>query len=151
MFQSETYELLDAIFYDVGTGSTPNTNWYNYGSLSVGSDDTGTTVSKSATGNGYYVANQNNTSDYVFNAPFCCEFEIVSVSSARFQLAHNNQNIALANGDKIKFTIKDGKFTLTKNDVVSTPVNVSETTEQLRFQMMGVSSVKYKDFKVYPI
>ena len=108
-------------------------------------------VSKSNTGNGYYVANQNNVSDYVFEAPFCCEFEIVTANSVRFQILHNNQNIALTDGDKIKFTIKDGKFTLTKNDVVSTPVNVSETTEQLRFQMMGVSSVKYKDFKIYPI
>ena len=153
--QSEPYTVCDALFYDVGIssdGTCKNTNWHNYNNvLSVSCDNTGKTLSKSGTGNGYYVANQNNTSDYVFTAPFCCEFEIVSVSSVRFQIVHNNQNITLADGDKIKFTIKDGKYTLTKNDVTSDPVNVSETTEQLRFQMMGVSSVKYKDFKVYPI
>lgn len=62
-----------------------------------------------------------------------------------------NQTIAVTDGDKVKIECKDGKMIKTVNDVVSSPVSVTETNVGIRFQMMGESSVTFKNFKVYPI
>ena len=88
-------------------------------------------------------------SDYSLSQGICCEFEIVSVNNARIQVS--DKTINFTDGDIVKLTVNDNQLIVTKNGVVSEPVAFSYDTFQIRFQMIGVSSVTYKNWKIYPI
>ena len=153
---SETYAIIDATYYDDGVTSPKTATWYNQdNAFSVSIDDTGTLLSCSATGlKSFFADGTNWSSSSKFTAPLCVEVDIESVTGSDVVLAilsNVNPTISLTgrstvkmiwDGSKVKKYI-DGVLTGTTQNVTQTPVAIG-------FRMT-TGSVKYKNFKIYPI
>ena len=158
--QSEPYEVLDALFYDTCvTGTTKTSTWFIYNnsvSTPVVSDD-GMFVERTSTGNGYLVCNSQNMNTKPFALDFAVEFDVVSISGdVRFTTVDGDwqgvgSNSMTANSH-IKVEYYSNKQIITIND--GTPTEYTKTNsgnQGVRFQFVGVGSIKIKDFKVYSI
>lgn len=145
---SETYEVLDTIFYDKGLEGTGNhnDNWYGLSGVTCVRDGEGTTISKTASGNAY-ITSKNQT---YYDVPLAVEFEVISVSNVRL-LMEDTTIVGLSDNDVVKVTVKDGYVTIYKNGTPQTPVAKSFSQTLISWQMVGASSLKYKNFRVYPI
>ena len=158
--QSETYEVLDCAFLDIATTGNTNSNWSNaYGSPSVSTDSTGTTITASST-----IRRQTTVS-------FVGDFEILVNLKANgtfyFGVRDTNSN------NMVRYPVTDTEDYLYKirrvngvfNGYISTdngsswssisPSVSQMTTEQCTFvfytNQTTEVSVTYRDLRIYPI
>jgi len=164
IFQSETYETLDCLFYDDGINVNPK--WV--GGTPV-SDGVGATISSSS--NRMYVRVEKDTTidNYDWITPCVVEFEILAISgSIGLQAVGNHNNIA-NNGNYNQWLQGKGagfwKIEVYEDKLVSYYKKTidSEYTKQveplkdmgdktdIRWLLESNSSVKFRDFKMYPI
>jgi len=162
----ETYEVYDVNFYDTGINGTANTNWAyntNYLTKQVLSDGTLITNSATATTERPYQVDLLQDADYYdFDVPFALEFDLVSLSGTVIIIMVSN------NGENGSVSMSYCNFTANKtcrieyNDRVMKfyTDNTSSKSDRsftltgkvrLGFGVRGESSIKYKNFKVYPI
>lgn len=162
--QSETFVVDDCIFYDGGTSDTHHEIWTNYSNqLNVEVGDTDTVLTEKTTGTNGYL--------YV-TVPMDCtgEIEIYQVDGNTYQfpisLFDENNNykggigfsqIGLTVGSyhTVKFEVTSSKTTFsTPESSSSRAVVYTLPTNKLRFGVgtFGtITSLKFKNFKVYPI
>ena len=166
-FQSERFVITDAMFYDIGTSGTPNSEWWKTSQLSLSSDNTGITASNSTSTTYYLAPNKPNTSksslsDLVEWDDFICEFtyhEATSSSGLMLETRDSNGNLnqrslslmSLTDGDIVKIVYTDNTLKYYKNDVQ----NGSDYTNcsgdvMIRFAITN-NSLRFSNFKVYPI
>ena len=91
-FQSETYSIMDYIVYDTGYSDRDTSKWTN-DRMTVTTDGTGTTISRSGTGN--YKSNNTITGDFQATIQLKCSggtvrFGVIDSSSNTSYLARNN-------------------------------------------------------------
>lgn len=157
ILQSEICGVLDTLFFDNCTDDSKKSTWFRYNN-SVSEpvfDDTGMFVQRTETGNGYFVVNSVSMSTNPFPLDFAVEFDVVSANGEiRFQPTDGTgwQDVrTLSTNEHIKVEYYSNKQIITRDDT-STEYTSSHTANQgLRFQFVGISSIKLKDFKVYPI
>ena len=154
----ETYELLDAIFYDKAISSDYNSNWTN-SDYTVSRDTTGTTIADNKT-SGW----TNYSSPYI---PFpttgktIIEFDIVSYNgNVYFQLIDStgpnfDSNLYNAAPYHVKMEITASTITRTVNNS-STTFTTSDYMDGTPFKFMFVQNtngrwLKYKNFVIYSI
>ena len=154
----ETYELLDAIFYDKAISSDYNSNWTN-SDYTVSRDTTGTTIADNKT-SGW----TNYSSPYI---PFpttgktIIEFDIVSYNgNVYFQLIDStgpnfDSNLYNAAPYHVKMEITASTITRTVNNS-STTFTTSDYMDGTPFKFMFVQNIngrwlKYKNFVIYSI
>lgn len=159
-FVSETYELIDGLFQDVGVNSDCS-KWHKTASITTSSDGTGATVSNSTSQDHYFRANIGDTSDVQdFQPPYCVEFEIISYtgtvnfmnwasgrngvkSFSQLGITTNNKVKIVDNGNSIKYYV-DG---VDKN----LDVNIVATSKNAVGFSVNNGSFTFKNFVIYPI
>ena len=159
VFQSETYEVWDTLFFDDGVTSPKTANWNNYfDRLTVTVDETGTTLAReSSSETGYYLT------PLAYSTPFAIEFDIVEISSKTangidFMLGSSDNNktfnaLVINSNDSIKI-VYDGTTIRTYRNGSTTPSEVSlSLTGDIRIGFfIGVNQhIKFKNFKIYGI
>ncbi|MBQ6220292.1 MAG: hypothetical protein IJJ47_11215 [Methanosphaera sp.] len=160
---SDTYEVIDGVFYNSGVGAIGDASFYNPSSISVDVQSDGTLLTQSASSNALYYANLGSTGDlYDFQSAFCIEFDIVSSSSSSSVLAisvtekngtpkikqFSALNISSNNHIKV---IVDGTNVIYQVDN-GTPVSEAYSTTYVRVAfLLNNASFKYKNFVIYPI
>lgn len=156
--QSETYEIIDGIFYDDGVTSPKPVNWYKAtNTLEVSIDNTGTLVSCTEATN--YYANSTSSINRFIETNFGLEFDIVSFSGdfgVRIRTT-SNTDLALqdkvSNGSHVKITFNDGvlSYSIDGGTPQSQSTSISGSMG-VSFRLgSGTNSVKYKNFVIYPI
>lgn len=168
LFLQETYEVLDTLLYDKATTGHKSTNWHTQnGTLQITTDDNGTSLENTGTGSASYVANLPSTSpsgyDAEWEVPFCIEFDIVDctdLSKCYLQVSANNSSpytpALNANGSVIgshqKIECRASGYTIYID--YRTPVVLDRPINDLasiRFAISQGETLKYKNFKIYPI
>lgn len=164
----ETYEILDTSFYDTGIYGTSNNNWqYNssYLTKTVETDGTGTLVENTTTGTTYrpyQVDLQSDSNPFDFDVPFAMEFDVVSLTNNILIIMISNDNqdgsvsfsyAGFTAGSTCKIEYSNGVFKFYKDGVPSATDRSFTLTGKVRlgFSLKNDCSIKYKNFKVYPI
>ena len=156
---SETYDLLDCTFYDKGTNTDYNSNWSNYNSnITVERNDEYTTLTPGVNNN------QNRfviSSSYIPSQPFVVEFNKygTNVSGAMILIGSRAitfssiWNGALASATHIKFTVEDDTISVEHDGITeSSTLSITSLSDiQFRFSDLSSGTIKYSDFKIYPI
>ena len=169
IFLQETYEVLDAIFYDKalnGTGNY-NDNWRkvpNITELSITRNSDGTLLDYVSTSSQRYIQLfPRNTPSIDIDVPYIVEFDIVELNGyVLFQaIGKDSTNTTRYYGRQI--VTGHIKVELQHDSVKMWADNVNiynnasydlPTTANLAFvfdKNQGNASLKYKNFKVYPI
>lgn len=156
--QSEPYEVLDCIFYDEAINET-NTGWYNQG-FEVSSNSEGTLLDRQSSSWGTRYANATSSSDTPFDIGTCIEFDIVAVTGGmRLQIiggVGSNYDYFLPSDTThhVKIVVDSDYITRTVDNGTPTQ-NPTSTYVSDKFKVVfainGVGSVRYKNFKIYPI
>lgn len=152
IFVSETYSILDALFYDKGD----NSNWYNGGGFTVTpSTDDGKTLKVSNTSSAYYNANMTSSPSPNFDVNTCIEFDIENAQTGFRIYLRNGTNrpykIIPTGNSHIKITTDGSKVywdingTVTNNDFVVSTYYAYFTGDTLD------NTLVFKNFKVYPL
>ena len=163
VIQSETFVVLDTLFYEDGTTGTPNPNWVkNGGNFDVTPSTDGITISNNFTWAVYYRANLGDTSttrDYTL--PVCVEFDFLESSdNSKWYLQFDDGSDMSIRGDIIQVT-NDCHVTIRATST-DTFIKVDNGTERalgyavasptgVALRLQGGASLKFKDFKIYPI
>ena len=158
--QSETYSLIDAVFYNSGIGATGDASFYNPSNIDVDVQSDGTLLTQSASSNALYYANIGTTGDlYDFIPSFCIEFDIISSSGVTaISITEKNGTakvkqfsaLNITSNNHVKITV-DGTNVIYKVDN-NTPVSEAYTTTQVRVAfLLNSASMKFKNFVIYPI
>lgn len=155
---SETYGILDCVFYDEAVTGKKNINVYYNANCQETVSDTGTTVAYTDTG--YYLQyrfGQTNTTDKPFSIGTKIEFEVVDITTMAIVLYGNsNYNRSLPTSiGKITLTVDEDYIRLYQNNTKITEVKTSNyITSNFGFGLTTNNSsakCKYKDMKIYPI
>ena len=154
---SETYSVIDTLFYDNAVGSTSTlSRWNGYTNFEIVGDDTGTLVTNSNANNRYLYPKQSSV--WIENNSVI-EFTYVSHNGGVIIRCNNGTSnadtylgsLSLTNGDIVKVKILDNKIEYYKNDVkLSLDKTYTVGTSYVAF-ILNNSSVKFRDFKIYPI
>ena len=160
---SETFVTLDTLFYEDGTTGTPNPNWVkNGGNFDVTPSTDGILISNNFTWAVYYRANLGDTSttrDYTL--PVCVEFDFLESSdNSKWYLQFDDGSDMSIRGDIIQVT-NDCHVTIRATST-DTFIKVDNGTERalgyavasptgVALRLQGGASLKFKDFKIYPI
>ena len=161
---SETYEIIDALFYCQGTTGNVNSNWVAETGLTSTPDAEGNLLSNSTTGGKYYASNLPNSSTSElrdFTAPLCIEFTAISGDGVRLFLntstggSNIDKNITsyITGNNKVKMIVRENDYDL----IVDGEVKLSNVSHSLvapfgiRFVVNSNCSLKYKDFRIYPV
>ena len=154
---SETYNLIDSIFYDDGVTDPKTATWNNPSNyVSVSIDGDGTTLSNTSGTRHYWAKNYSQ-----FEEDFAVELDILSyddntnggirITGTSSNFIFKTYNVPqschlklIFQGGNIKYQIDDGTLT-------TYATGVTDTSAYVGFRFVGSWSVKYKDFVVYPI
>ena len=156
MFQSEPYATIDAVFYDKAVGSSSTlSRWGNYTSFEIVGDDEGTLVTNNNTANQYIYPKQSSA--WVENNSLI-EFTYLNHTGTVLFRCNNGtnadqylSNLNLTNGDVVGIKILDDKIEYYKNGVkLSLDKNFTTGNSYVAF-IINNGSVKFRDFKIYPI
>jgi len=155
--QSETYSLFDTLFYDKAVGSSSILpNFAGRNNFEIVGDDEGTLVTNNNTANRYLYPKQSSA--WVENNSVI-EFTYVNHNGGVIIRCNNGTSnadtylgsLSLTNGDIVKVKILDNKIEYYKNDVkLSLDKTYTVGTSYVAF-ILNNSSVKFRDFKIYPI
>lgn len=156
--QSGTYATIDAKFYDKAVGSSSTlSRWNGYTNFEIVGDNEGTLVTNNTTGNKYLYPKQSSA--WVENNSVI-EFTYVSHNGGVIIRCNNGTSnadtylgsLSLTNGDIVKVKILDNKIEYYKNDVkLSLDKTYTVGTSYVAFILYTSISVKFRDFKIYPI
>ncbi len=153
---SEPSSVFDCIWYDDGVTSPKTKQWYNQdNAFSTTIDTNGTLLSCSATALKSFFADANGwNASYKFTAPLCVEVDIESATGSDVVLAimsNINPTISLTGESTVKMIWDGSKVEKYVNGVLTgTTQNVTQTPVAIGFRM-STGSVKYKNFRIYPI
>ena len=163
MFQSEIYSLIDALFYDEAVSGKKNSNWYisNTDNLSVSTDSNGTLLTSSTTVQ-YRCNSTTSTLNNFLSGKWCVEFDVISYTGRPMvRLLQTNSNTwdwqfsnkGIIDGSHIKLVFEDNTITATVDDDEKAPMSTSAFTGDLAigFRLVDAGTLKFKNFKVYPI
>ena len=162
-FQSETYEVLDCMWYDDCTVSTHNTNWFNRYNLST--DYTGDVLKLTAgTNSGNYMPNKDGTATSISDVTewipsFALELDIINFDDG------TGSNIGISTvgrsltqlgitGETHLKVVYDGSTVKYYKDNSTTAIYTANLTTSPVYISIGVGSGHYitiKDVKIYPI
>ncbi len=157
-FVSETYEIIDAEFYDTCvTGSTAT--WVQNGTAGSNTlTDNGRVISGDSSGNGmFYAQKVGQTGMYCWNDPLTVEFDVVSVTGAvRFQTYSSSTTVAYSydftQTGHWKFVYDGTNITAYFNgEQQGNPQSRTLTNSRIGFIAENGESITFKDFVVYPI
>lgn len=169
MFLIETFVLYDTFWYDNAIlGDTKSNEWYlstaNL-SLSVESDGTGTLLSSTATSNAY--SNSTSSWNRYLDASndFCVEFDVVSktgdfalrflnsTSSAIYRDIPLTNRVSSNNHVKVEYSATDKKMVIDiDGNIETTPSTaIYGLMVTCGFRMINTATLKFKNFKVYPL
>ena len=152
------------IFYCQGTTGNVNSNWVAESGLISTPDAEGNLLSNSTTGGKYYASNLPNSSTSElkdFTAPLCIEFTAISGDGVRLFLntstggSNIDRNITsyITGNNKVKMIIRENNYDL----IIDGEVKLSNVSHSLvspfgiRFVVNSNCSLKYKDFRIYPV
>lgn len=158
-FQSETYEILDCIFLDVATTGNKNTNWS--GSPTITTGDDGTLCSNSTSSNIFYRVIEGGSLKQL-SPSYAVEFDVVEYSGTVTIINDSTNNdsirkslgaLSVSSNSHVKVTYDGDVFKYYVDDTHRTTQDITITVESTHcgFRIDPSSSLKYKNFKVYPI
>ena len=163
---SNSYEVLDTINYDEAiTGHTKKTYWYlNRGNMTIAEGDDGTTITDSNS-SGYGVAvltlteNPSNVNDsYIYDTPVCFEFDIISFTTGGGVRIYDKTNNHAPSFPNIVSENNHVKVEVTGNKVIyycdgqTSEANYTPNAKvQIGFRINNSTSLKFKNFYIYPI
>lgn len=154
--QSEIYGVLDTLFFDNCTDDSKKSTWFRYNN-SVSEpvfDNTGMFVERTETGNGFLVCNSVAMDTKPFGLDFAVEFDVVSATGeVRFLSVDGDWNRCdtLTANEHIKVEFYSNKQVITRNTTTNTYTHSNTGNQGVRFQFVGVGSIKLKNVKVYSI
>ena len=159
MFQSETYELTDALFYDLGTSAPAENTWVMSG-FTPSYSDNGTTLTSTEFATCF--ANKKGTGTNVFDwdSPVCIEFYIgpLDSSNADIQVYDNTNNstrsfnvLGITGNNQVKILVESDKIRYFVDDVEKTASQITVTMGTFRVGLRGTGTITFKNFMIYPI
>jgi len=158
MILSETYSLIDAIFYDKGLAGDGNHNDNFYNTFDRTRLDDGTLLSYSGSGWKVCYFNTDTAGSKVFNKGICIEFDVIEVTgSIRIQVndtAQYQYYIPVGTNYHLKIVVDNSNITVYQDDVQKDQKSTSSYISNLfsvQFATNTAGTVKYKDIKVYSI
>lgn len=161
---SETYEVLDAKFKDIGTtGQSNYTSFYLYSNFNPQVTGTGTVFTNSTSSSLQVYPQLDSATDlYDWIPSFCIEFDAVEVTGNL-----TNQAITITeNGGSVKYKKFNAiglngechmKITCTPTQIITQKNNETPITEDYSMSKVRIGillnngSLKYKNFVIYPI
>lgn len=157
--QSETYNLYDTLFYDIGTSAPAENTWVMNGFTPTYSTD-GTTLTSTEFATCF--ANKKGTGVNVFDwdSPVCIEFYIgqVNSSNADIQVYDNTNNatrsfnvLGITGNNQIKILVESDKIRYFVDDVEKTSSQITVTIGTFRVGLRGTGTITFKNFMIYPI
>lgn len=160
-FVSETYEVLDCIWYDPLTETPLKNNWYST-NLNLNTDSDGTLLTNNSSNNLYFKPYPSNA-DLMLDTPFIVEFTVKSVSGGiQSQIVGSGVSAGWIHDEgngthrlEIQADSQVHKFKSENSDTYVTISDFSQVTltgqSFVRLLIASNSSVKLRDFKIYPI
>lgn len=158
-FQSETYELIDSLFYQNGTTEPPTNTWVlNNFTAEYGS--TGTTITSTTFATCFANKPRTGVNVYDWDSPVCIEFDVVSVTStdADIQLYDNTNNVTrsfnvlgITGNNHVKIVVESDKIRYFVDDVEKTAQQYNLTMGTFRVGLRATGTVTFKNFMIYPI
>lgn len=157
MFQSERYDIIDALFFDKAVTGYKNTNW-TANRVTVSETDANGTSLISEDGQGHYWANNHEG----VTGSFVCEFDLISYSdttTVSFRISgtnthyiqFKNQNIAPNSHIKITYDGSSCNFQINDGEPINL-FNASYPSIELALRCYGANdTLKYANFVIYPI
>lgn len=158
---SETYSVLDCIWYDPLTETPLKNNWYST-NLNLNTDSDGTLITNNSSNNLYFKPYPSNA-DLMLDTPYVIEFTVKSVSgSVQPQIIGSGVSAGWiqdeGNGThrlEIQADSQVHKFKSENSDTYITLTDFNQVTftgqSLVRLLITSNSSVKLRDFKIYPI
>lgn len=154
MFQSETYEVLDTLFYDKAVTGQKNSNWSLIRLDTPVTDETGTLLTANGNYAHYVVVNTNQR----FSVPVAVEFDVLETSYSSSKPSLNivdngfDNKSNLDSNSHYKFEIDSTGFKCYKNGTYISTVtgNLSNVRISLYIPSTG-ATLKYTNFMIYPI
>ena len=158
---SNSYEVIDTVLYDKGLDGTGNYNdsaWETHTNLPFTRGTDGTTVTNSTSNNQYLIANITSGTQYDFTPPFRVEFNFEKLNTGSsntqiqlYDVSNNNFTSWITTTGKYVIDVKANEVTWTINGQAQTGKTVSIGNAFVRFLMTGGASMKFSEFKIYPI
>ena len=156
---SETYELIDALFYDAAPSAPAENTWVMSGFTPSYSTD-GTTLTSSTFATCF--ANKKGTGVNVFDwdSPVCIEFDITGLNStdADIQVYDNTNNatrsfnvLGITGGNHVKIVVESDRIRFFVDDVEKTASQITVTMGTFRVGLRGTGTITFKNFMIYPI
>ena len=158
--QSETYSLFDTLFCDMCPTSNPK--WWNQNNaINISTDGDMKVLTTTATGNQCRPATEKTTDStkvIYFSPSFICEFEVTEITGSWVLQTYDgsvNQNPYINSIGRYKI-VYDGETVKYYKDDATSPFSQKSgftgLTAMVGFQCWSSGqTLKYKNFKVYPI
>ena len=162
-FVSETYEVLDCVFYEDGTTGTPNTYWSADTGLNVTPSSNGILLENTTSSGKVYAINLpdvETSSIFDFNLPLVVEFDVISTTGIRFFINSStggtnldkNFTSSITGNNKVKFIIRNNSYDLIIDNGTPTTTNCNLVNPiGIRFVVVANCNFQFKNFKIYPI
>ena len=159
IIQTETYSIIDGLFYQEGTSEPPTNTWI-LGGFTPSYNNDGTTLTSSTFATCFANLKDTGVNPFDFNSPFAVEIDIVSFDSTNldFQL-YDNTNNAIRSANALGITgnnhlkiVNDGtsvKYYVDGVEKTSLQFNYSMGT--CRVGLRATGTVTFKNFMIYPI
>ena len=157
---SETFSVLDCMFCDMCP--TSNIKWWNQNSaINISTDGDVKVLTTTASGNQYRPATEQTTDStkvISFSPSFICEFEVTEITGSWVLQTYDgsvNQNPYISTTGRYKI-VYDGETAKYYKDDATSPFSQKSgftgLDAMVGFQCWSSGqTLKYKDFKIYPI
>ena len=159
ILSSETYSLIDSLFYQEGTSEPPTNTWVVNGFTPSYSSD-GTTLTSTTFATCFANLKDTGVNPFDFNSPFAVEIDIVSFNSSNldFQLYDNTNNatrsasaLGITGGNHLKI-VNDGTSVKYYVDGIEKPsLQYNYAMGTCRVGLRATGTVTFKNFMIYPI
>ena len=161
---SQPYTVLDAIVYDKAYPTSNDYNsdmWFGSPNWTINTDENGTTIS-TGTNTGYrlYTASSSGTSPYKdFTEDFAVEFIFIEYTGTVIMRVGNDtskdkylSSLGVTSGDVVKLEVSSSniKYYVNGEEIVAQRETYQSGASFFSFRI-NTGSLKYKDFKIYPI
>lgn len=160
-FLSETYSIMDCEWYDTGVTGTTSLYFLQNSDVTRSIGDDGTTISNSNTTSSRYacavitsVSSLTNTKQ--FSGDCMIEVDILSYTGGSLQVnGDSSASITFATYGTAPFTMQikvvDGVAYYYTGSEWTTLATVGDNAYAIRFAIPAGTTIKYKNWKIYPI
>lgn len=159
--QSETYGIIDALYYDTGLTGTTKLWFLQNSDITKTVGDSGTTISNSNSSNVRYACAVLTTATSLtdtkqFSGNLMIEVDIIEHTNGILQVVGDTvAQISLSSYGAAPFTMQmkviDGTAYYYDGAEWVSLTSIGNNNYAIRFGMNGSSSLKFKNFKIYPI